>query len=140
MNYLTYASTEMFSSTDLIRKSKMIFDKVSKKQIEKAVILRDGKPSFMLLDFQMYEEIMNDYLRLKDIESGKTDKNVSRVTESNQNSLKTQQSIEEPEIKSTDDIDEEELQRALEQIEQLDLDDLDSNISKEDKPLKEFWD
>ncbi len=57
MNYLRYSSDEMFSSTELIRKSKKIFDKLNKKEIEKAIILRDGKPGFMLLDFQTYEKI-----------------------------------------------------------------------------------
>ena len=60
MNYLRYSSDEMFSSTELIRKSKMIFDKLNKEEIEKAIILRDGKPGFMLLDFATYEKIMKD--------------------------------------------------------------------------------
>ncbi len=137
MNYLTYASAEMFSSTDLIRKSKMIFDKISKDEIEKAVILRDGKPSFMLLDFQTYENIMNDYLRLKNIESKKT--NITQ-NEVKQTVYKEDVGIQSKDvINSTDDIDEVELQKALDQIEQLDIEELGSNIS-EDKPLKEFWD
>ena len=70
MNYLRYSSDEMFSSTELIRKSKKIFDKLNKKEIEKAIILRDGKPGFMLLDFATYEKIMKNYERL----SAKTDK------------------------------------------------------------------
>jgi len=41
MDLLQYRSNEMFSSTELIRKSKMVFDKISKKEIEKAVILRE---------------------------------------------------------------------------------------------------
>ncbi len=65
MNYLRYSSDEMFSSTELIRKSKSIFDKLNNKSIEKAIILRDGKPGFMLLDFATYEKIMKDYEKLK---------------------------------------------------------------------------
>ena len=64
MNYLRYSSDEMFSSTELIRKSKSIFDKLNKKQIEKAIILRDGKPGFMLLDFATYEKIMREFEKL----------------------------------------------------------------------------
>ncbi len=60
MHPLQYTSEEMFSSTELIRKSKLVFDKLHKKDIEKAIILRDGKPSFMLLDFSVYEKIMNE--------------------------------------------------------------------------------
>lgn len=66
MNFLHYKSDEMYSSTQLIRQSKMIFDKLSKDEIEKAVILRDGKPSFLLLDFATYEKIMEEYLQLKE--------------------------------------------------------------------------
>ncbi len=65
MDYLLYSSKEMFSSTDLIRKSKMIFDKVGNGEINKAIILRDGKPSFIMLDFDMYEEMMKEYISLK---------------------------------------------------------------------------
>lgn len=41
MNHLQYKSNEMYSSTDLIRKSKSIFDKLNKKEIEKAIIFWD---------------------------------------------------------------------------------------------------
>ncbi len=65
MSLLQYTSNEMYSSTELIRKSKTIYDKLSNKEIEKAIILRDGKPSFMLMDFEVYEQIMNEYLQMK---------------------------------------------------------------------------
>jgi len=65
MNYLLYSSNEMFSATELVRKSKKIFDKLVKKEIDKAIILRDGKPSFVMLDFNFYEDIMSEYLMLK---------------------------------------------------------------------------
>jgi len=73
MNYLRYSSDEMFSSTELIRKSKNIFDKLNKKQIEKAIILRDGKPGFMLLDFATYEKIMREFEKLNKKVSKKED-------------------------------------------------------------------
>lgn len=69
MALLLYKSDEMFSSTELIRKSKMIFDKIVDKEIEKAIILRDGKPGFLLMDFKKYEKIMAEYERLKQKES-----------------------------------------------------------------------
>ena len=56
MGLLLYKSDEMFSATQLIRQSKMIFDKVVKNEIEKAIILRDGKPGFLLMDFAKYEK------------------------------------------------------------------------------------
>ena len=65
MSLLEYTSKEMFSSTELVRKSKNIFDKLNRKEIEKAIILRDGKPNTILLDFEEYEKIMTDYLKLK---------------------------------------------------------------------------
>lgn len=65
MGLLLYKSNEMFSATELIRKSKMIFDKIVDDEIDKAVILRDGKPGFMLMEFEKYEKIMNEYEQLK---------------------------------------------------------------------------
>jgi len=66
MALLLYKSNEMFSSTELIRKSKTIFNKILENEIEKAIILRDGKPCFMLMDFQKYEQIMSEYEQLKE--------------------------------------------------------------------------
>jgi hypothetical protein len=65
MKHLLYSSDEMYSSTQLIRKSKVIFDKITSNKIDKAIILRDGKPSFILLDFDKYEKIMAEYTKLK---------------------------------------------------------------------------
>jgi len=65
MALLLYKSNEMFSVTELIRKSKNIFDKIVNDEIEKAIILRDGKPGFLLMDFEKYEKIMADYEELK---------------------------------------------------------------------------
>ena len=50
MSLLQYTSDEMFSATDLVRKNKSIFDKLQKRD-RKTIILRDGKPSIMMLDF-----------------------------------------------------------------------------------------
>jgi len=72
MNHLLYSSNEMYSSTELIRKSKTIFNKIINEEIDKAIILRDGKPSFMLLDFDKYEKIMIEYDILKTKESTKS--------------------------------------------------------------------
>ena len=66
MNYLQYTSKEMVSATQLIRKSKSVFNSVSSGEIDKAVILRDGKPSFILLNFEKYELLMNEYVKMKE--------------------------------------------------------------------------
>ena len=42
MGLLQYTSNEMFSSTELVRKNKYIFDKLNKNEIEKAIILCEG--------------------------------------------------------------------------------------------------
>jgi hypothetical protein len=65
MDHLLYSSNEMYSSTELIRQSKKIFNKILDNEIDKAIILRDGKPTFMLLDFEKYEKIMAEYSSLK---------------------------------------------------------------------------
>ena len=59
---LQYKSNEMIPSTHLIRKSKLVFDAIQYNEIEKAVILRDGKPSFLLMDFEKYEELINFFI------------------------------------------------------------------------------
>ena len=124
MNLLQYKSNEMFSSTELIRKSKMVFDKVSKKEIEKAVILRDGKPSFMLLDFFKYEELISEYLELKE-----------KVKQKN-----TSQKEKKEEIKNFKEINDDDLKDALAQIEELDLDlKKEPRIKKKEESMKDFW-
>ncbi|OCL84234.1 hypothetical protein [Arcobacter porcinus] len=65
MSLIQYTSNEMFSATDLVRKNKLIFDKIQSKEIEKAIILRDGKPAMILIDFIEYERIMKEYISLK---------------------------------------------------------------------------
>ncbi|RXJ86883.1 hypothetical protein [Arcobacter sp. CECT 8985] len=157
MNYLQYTSKEMYSSTELIRKSKSIFEKLNKKEIEKAVILRDGKPSFMLLDFDTYEKIMEEYMSLKNsytkIKKDEASESISKV-----NKLVKKEKNEE--VKK-DDLSEADVQKALAEIEKISFDDIstiddeenikidDENsdeifieerpIDKNDKALKEFW-
>jgi len=77
MGLLLYKSNEMFSSTELIRKSKTIFNKIIDNEIDKAIIMRDGKPGFLLMDFKKYEEIMGEFENLKVQISEKNSKNSS---------------------------------------------------------------
>lgn len=158
MNYLQYTSKEMYSSTELIRKSKYIFEKLNKKEIEKAVILRDGKPSFMLLDFETYEKIMEEYMNLKNLNlDSKKEIEPIKKEEKVQQIVEEKKDIEvQPELK--DDLDELELKKALDEIDNISFDDIISKdesdevddgiqevfieerpIDKNDKSLKEFW-
>ena len=135
MDLLQYRSNEMFSSTELIRKSKMVFDKVSKKDIDKAVILRDGKPSFILMDFQKYEELISEYLELK--EKSKTK---SKVIKKEITKEEIQEHNEDQDLKEDfDEINSNDLQDALAQIEQLDLELQKKPEIKKDEQLKDFW-
>ncbi len=146
MNLLQYKSEEMVSSTELIRKSKNIFNKLQKKQIEKAVILRDGKPQFMLLDFETYEELMTEYLALKQENLNSTpQKKKEKVIEKRVTPSFVEEQYLDEEIKEDD------LEKALAQIEELNLDSIDKNEEinipieieqkqeDEKQPLKEFW-
>jgi len=156
MNLLQYRSDEMVSSTELIRKSKNIFNKLQKKEIEKAVILRDGKPQFMLLDFDTYEELMSEYLSLKELlenSESKAKKKKAKKVEVEEEFIEITETYKDEEIKK------DELEEALAQIEKLGLeeksseteekkDDLDieidikeinKEINKEKQPLKDFW-
>lgn len=131
MGLLQYTSNEMFSSTELVRKNKYIFDKLNKNEIEKAIILRDGKPNIILLDFNEYERIIGEYLELKE-NAGmpiikKEDKEIQKKVP-----IK---------IETEEKIDKLEYQNALKEIEKLDFS-FDSGKVKEEKneQLKEFWD
>jgi LPS O-antigen subunit length determinant protein (WzzB/FepE family) len=137
----------MFSSTQLIRQSKQIFDKLNTKDIEKAVILRDGKPTFMMLDFETYENIMGEYMMLKEnLETG-AQKEIQTTVQTNINKVSqiveddVQEAIAQSEniieditpdeksaIKSKE---EEDLKKALEQLEALNLDDSLKEEAKE---------
>lgn len=134
MNLLQYTSKEMFSSTELIRKSKIIFDKLNYEEIEKAVVLRDGKPSFILLDFNKYEEIISEYLQLKNQISNKPSIiKETKIEHSSPASNNIKAKIEE--------LDQKDVEEALAQIEKMDF-----NFAKEEKivekseSLKDFWD
>ena len=143
MSLLEYTSKEMFSSTELVRKSKNIFDKLNKKEIEKAIILRDGKPNTILLDFEEYEKIMTDYLKLKgkgivEIPSIESEKNETIKSDKN---ISKKENIEDKKISSNTKIEDEDFQAALNKIDDLEFF-TDSNQLKKDKDetLKEFWD
>ncbi|CAM3488287.1 hypothetical protein [Arcobacter aquimarinus] len=127
MGLLQYTSDEMYSSTELVRKSKNIFDKVNKKEIEKAIILRDGKPGIILLDFNEYEKIMKDYLELK-----------NKIKSNQKDELEIKENIK---ISKTDK--DEDFNNALQEIEKLDFNfdtQLKNDLKEKEEPLKEFWD
>lgn len=132
MSLLQYTSDEMFSATDLVRKNKSIFDKLQKKEIEKAIILRDGKPSIMMLDFSEYEKLMKDYLNLK--AGNSTNINTRTINET---------VVEEKTIKSDSKISQEDYEAAMKEIEKISFSS-DFSIKEDDEQktpqaLKEFW-
>ena len=132
MSLLQYTSDEMFSATDLVRKNKSIFDKLQKKEIEKAIILRDGKPSIMMLDFSENEKLMKDYLNLK------AGNSTNINTKTNNETV-----VEEKTIKSDSKISQEDYEAAMKEIEQISFSP-DFSIKEDDEQktpqaLKEFW-
>ena len=131
MSLLQYTSDEMFSATDLVRKNKSIFDKLQKKEIEKAIILRDGKPSIMMLDFSEYEKLMKDYLSLK--AGNSTNINTKTINET---------VIEGQTIKSDSKISQEDYEAAMKEIEQISFSSdfsIKDDEQKTPQALKEFW-
>ncbi|MDN5043354.1 hypothetical protein O8C80_08420 [Aliarcobacter butzleri] len=143
MSLLQYTSKEMFSSTELVRKSKNIFDKLNRKEIEKAIILRDGKPNTILLDFEEYEKIMTDYLKLKgkdvgEIPSIESEKNKTVKSDKN---ISKKENIEDKKFSSNTKIEDEDFQAALNKIDDLEFFTDNSELKKDkDETLKEFWD
>ena len=127
MNYLQYKSNEMYSSTQLIRKSKLIFDKIESKEIEKAVILRDGKPSFILMDFELYENIMNEYIQLKE----KKEKLFSQEIKQKNSNIEVNK-LQENEHQSSD---QDSLLKKLDSIEGV----INNDTNSKSDNLKEFW-
>lgn len=125
MSLIQYTSDEMFSATDLVRKNKYIFDKIQSKEIEKAVILRDGKPSAIIFDFIEYEKIMKEYLSLKsNIDSKSADKTekISKI--------------------SDDKITKDDYQNALKEIEKLSANSefkFDKDLVETNQKLDDFW-
>ena len=132
MGLLQYTSNEMFSSTELVRKSKNIFDKLNKNEIEKAIVLRDGKPGIILLDFNYYEQIMAEYLSLKaDNTNINIQKNKVPKVEKNFIDKDIQKISDEiKEVVNSTSRDKEELEFSF-----------DTDLAKDKiEPLKEFWD
>lgn len=128
MALLQYTSNEMFSSTELIRKSKNIFDKLNRNEIEKAIVLRDGKPGIILLDFNHYEQIMNEYLLLK-----------NQIPTNKQEIKKDIKSEKVEPIKNIEQI-KEEVGHSFPDDENNEFS-FDSDLTKDKpEPLKEFWD
>ncbi len=128
MALLQYTSNEMFSSTELIRKSKNIFDKLNRNEIEKAIVLRDGKPGIILLDFNHYEQIMNEYLLLK-----------NQIPTNKQEIKKDIKSEKIEPIKNIEPI-KEDVRHSFPDDENNEFS-FDSDLTKDKpEPLKEFWD
>lgn len=125
MSLIQYTSDEMFSATDLVRKNKYIFDKIQSKEIQKAIILRDGKPSAIIFDFTEYEKIMKEYLSLKsNIDSKSADKTekISKI--------------------SDDKITEDDYETALKEIEKLSANSefkFDKDLVETNQKLDDFW-
>lgn len=125
MSLIQYTSDEMFSATDLVRKNKYIFYKIQSKEIEKAVILRDGKPSAIIFDFTEYEKIMKEYLSLKsNIDSKSADKTekISKI--------------------SDDKITKDDYETALKEIEKLSANSefkFDKDLVETNQKLDDFW-
>lgn len=156
MAHLHYTSNEMYSSTDLIRKSKTIFNKIISNEIDKAIILRDGKPSFMLLDFKKYEQIMAKYELLE--ANNITNNDTITNTTNNEKVIKQKSTqvippkpvnIEKNEEKKVEglqvlddlDFDEEfkkEVARKVKQRESQ-VNNIEEKISSTQPPLKEYW-
>ena len=128
MGLLQYTSNEMFSSTELVRKSKNIFDKLNRNEIEKAIVLRDGKPGIILLDFNHYEQIMNEYLSLKN------------QIPSNKQEIKKDIKPEKVELKKEIEIEKEEVKASFSDDDNNEFS-FDTDLTKDKpEPLKEFWD
>lgn len=146
MSYLLYSSDEMYSSTELLRKSKSIFDKVHKKEIEKAIILRDGKPTFILFDFEEYEKTMREFENLKaqfsDKHTNIQDKTQTTVQVNTQEDIKKDEELKISSNSSIQELNEQVDGKNKDKEKQLDdfvgsleIDEPQENVAQ----IKEFW-
>jgi hypothetical protein len=81
MSSLLYSSDEMITATELSRKSKTVFDRFRQHTIDKAVVLHDGKPEFLMMRFDRYEALMQEMAELKKLRqllTGHTTKEMTR--------------------------------------------------------------
>lgn len=125
MSLIQYTSDEMFSATDLVRKNKYIFDKIQSKEIQKAIILRDGKPSAIIFDFMEYEKIMKEYLSLKSNTDSKSDDKIEKISKI-----------------SDDKITKDDYETALKEIEKLSANSefkFDKDLVETNQKLDDFW-
>lgn len=125
MSLIQYTSDEMFSATDLVRKNKYIFDKIQSKEIQKAIILRDGKPSAIIFDFIEYEKIMKEYLSLKSNTDSKSADKTEKISKI-----------------SDDKITEDDYETALKEIEKLSTNSefkFDKDLVETNQKLDDFW-
>jgi hypothetical protein len=152
MGLLLYKSDEMYSSTELIRKSKMIFDKVLDKKIDKAIILRDGKPCFLLMEFKKYEKIMAEYEELKSYVASQKKDSPKKIKKSEKILDNNNHISEKPQIssiqkitpedkkkiiqKATEISEEQEITNALHNIENIDFDDTMKKEAEEKVKLR----
>lgn len=128
MDLLLYSSKEMFSSSKLDEGGVEILDKISNKEIDKAVILKDAKPSHLILDFEVYESLMKDYTNLK---KAMGDESVTITSSSNEDVV--QKRVERVETQSDEELNQKELEKALKEIESLDL----SVVKREEEKKEE---
>lgn len=66
MGLLLYKSDEIFSQKELAENNQVIFKKITDNEIDKAVILNDSEVKFLVMEFSKYENIMKEYMELKD--------------------------------------------------------------------------
>lgn len=138
MGLLEYKSNEMFSATELIRKSKNIFDKVESKEIDKAIILRDGKPAFMLLEFKQYEELMNELEKYRNTNKNINIKEIENITNEDKvidKNVLNENTKENYKVRESSNNNDDKLLAKLDSIEGVINND---NIDSPDI-LKDFW-
>ena len=135
-NLLQYSSSEMYSSTQLIRKSKIIFDKIQNNEIEKAVILRDGKPSFIMMDFEKYEKLINHFINLDENRILKNDLEIEKIEEI-KNIVKSdlKESIAKQSNKNETKIEKSDILSKLDSIEGI----INNDVNTKADNMKEFW-
>jgi len=147
MDYLKYDLDEIFTIDDFKNQTDEVFHKLVSKQIDKAMILKDSKSKFVMLHLSDYENL------IKNIDTRQKSKNdKTNIQENNISSNKTTnlQTVKEnvskfEELKSSvsddskadDEIGEDELQKALEAIEKINIiEDKASTVLDKDKADK----
>jgi hypothetical protein len=137
MDYLKYGLDEIFTIDDFKNGTDDVFERLVSKEIQKAMVLKDSRSKFVVLNLKDYENLIKGV----DINDTKSDTVHTQKSSDEDNTKDTNETkIIEEDISPTNEetpskdseIDDDELKKALEAIDKI-----GKSVEVEDKPKTE---